>query len=74
MNKFLNNKNTIIVEMPCFWINKNNPRAISFDPDNTEKWRPIHSEFYLTGIPIPKENEIAYSYKGSEYTGFLLTN
>ena len=58
--------------MPSFWINKENPRLISYDPEDKDKWRPIHSEYYgHDELTKPKEGEISYRYKGDEHKGFL---
>jgi hypothetical protein len=68
-------KNIINVELPVFWINKENPRLVSYNPEHTEDWRPLQSEFYgHSELVKPKDNEIAYKYKGDDYRGFLLKN
>ena len=31
----LNMENIINIEISCFWINKENPRSVSYNPENT---------------------------------------
>jgi hypothetical protein len=65
-------ENVINVKMSCFWINKENPSLISYNPENTSEWIPIQSECYHYGIDKPKQDEISYMHKGNKYYGYLL--
>ena len=66
-------ENIINVDMPCFWINKENPRLIKYTSDDTSNWRFIHSSYYGHGqLVTPNKNEFGYKLNGNDYRGFLL--
>lgn len=66
-------ENIINVEMSCFWINKENPWSVSYNPENTSDWIPIQSSRYFNcELVNPKPGEIAYRYKNNDYFGYLL--
>lgn len=65
-------KNIINVEMSCFWINKENPTVVSYNPENTSEYIPIQSSHYLMyELVKPKQDEIAYKYKNNDCFGYL---
>ncbi len=65
--------NIINVEMPTFWISKENPRLVSYKEENADDWIFIQCEYYgRFELNTPKTDEIAYKYFGDQFKGYLL--
>jgi hypothetical protein len=57
-------KNKINISSPIFWINKKNPRIVTYvDPTDNENWMVINISLYNhERLSSPKNDEIAYIY------------
>ncbi len=74
----------VTVETPIFYVNKIDPINVSLNPNlPTNEWKKIIVETFTKSIPIPKEDEILYTYKfnfldiiesqsDESYKGYLL--
>ena len=60
-------KNIIKVYRPLFFINKDNPYEVSYDPDLIEdnKWKLIHVGSVVGSFPTIRNNEICYLYNSN---------
>jgi hypothetical protein len=61
------NENTIIVKSGTFFVNRENPRKVSYDFVETSHWKGVQLNTYVNLPPAPTENQIAYVLEGNPY-------
>jgi hypothetical protein len=57
-------ENIILVEAAAFFVNREDPRQVSYDPVDTTYWAPVMLSTWVQ-LPIPSETQIMYQLRGS---------
>lgn len=61
------NENTIIVKTGAFFVNRENPRLVSYDFVETSHWKGVQLNTYINLPPPPTETQIAYVLEDNPY-------
>ena len=61
------NENVITVTSGTFYINRENPKEISYGYVDPSKWRPVALNTYANTPPPPNENQIKYVLEGNPF-------
>lgn len=61
------NENTVVVKSGTFFVNRQNPRLVSYDFVETSKWKGVQLNTYVNLPPPPTEHQIAYVLEGNPF-------
>lgn len=61
------NENTVVVKSGTFFVNRQNPRLVSYDFVETSQWKGVQLNTYVNLPPPPTEHQIAYVLEGNPF-------
>jgi hypothetical protein len=65
-------ENVILVDSASFFVNREDPRQVSYDAVDTTYWRPMMLSTWVQ-LPTPSETQIMYQLRGSDTRAAVLS-